>query len=109
MVFPLAIAGLFASHALRLGITSGGLRTGVSQFASSLPFGAGYSFGTYLGFPKNYTRKSYKRLVSTNNMPFGRGYGRYQSRRYSRYPSRRYNSYMPRRRYRSYRPRRRYY
>ena len=36
----------------------GGLRTGMSQFASSLPFGAGYSLGTYLGFPGNYQNRS---------------------------------------------------
>lgn len=106
MVFPLAIAGLFGAHALRFGITAGGLRTGMSQFASSLPFGAGYSLGTYLGFPGNYaSRNRYQKPIrgSTiyNTMPYGRyGRSRYPSRRYSRYPRRstysRFSRYRPR-------------
>ena len=114
MVFPLALAGLFGAHALRFGITSSGLRTGMSQFASSLPFGAGYSLGTYLGFPGNYQSRSRSRSFKSksiviNNMPYGRSYSRYgRSSRYSRYGrgrryTPRYSRYMP------YRSRRRYY
>ena len=48
------ILGAISGHTARIGITSGGLRSFGGQFAQSLPFGAGYSLGTYLGFPKNY-------------------------------------------------------
>lgn len=49
--------GILGGHASRIGITSASLKAGAGQFAQSLPFGAGYSLGTYLGFPKNYQSK----------------------------------------------------
>ena len=109
MVFPLVAAA--AGHALRFGLTSSSLRIAGGTFAQALPFGAGYSFGTYLGFPGNYKKRSGSRSFKTkpnviNNMPYGSGYGRsrysYRSR-YNRYPSRRrYSRYAPRRSYRRY-------
>ncbi len=98
-------------HLARFGVTAQSGRSALGQFAQALPFGAGYSFGTYVGFPKNYYKKNslrnrYNTLITRVNasMPFGRSYSRRYSRRYSRYP-RRYSRY-PRRSYRSYR---RYY
>jgi hypothetical protein len=110
VVFPLAGLGVaslgaFGGHAARIGITSTGLRSFGSQFAQSVPFGAGYSFGTFIGFPKNYNPAtgSYTRThqVWYPNMAFG---SFYQPRRYRRYRSRRYRRYSNRyyRRYRRY-------
>lgn len=72
MVFPLA--GLVAGHVSRFGLSTV-MKQGSGQFVQALPFGAGYSLGTYLGFPKNYQSKSSNRLKSSftinNNMPMG--------------------------------------
>lgn len=59
-------------------------------------YGALYSGGTYLGFPKNYynnysQRSSNAKILYLNTMPYNR-YGRYYSRygrRYGRYRRRR--------------------
>ena len=40
MVLPIAIMGLLGGHALRMGITSTGLKAAAGTFAQSLPFGA---------------------------------------------------------------------
>lgn len=99
------IAGYIGGHAARIGVTGSGVRGFAGTFAQSLPFGAGYSFGTYVGFPKNYQpSKTYNKQSPTftlNTMAYG-GYGRRYGRRYSRYGRRRYY-----RRYRRYS--RRYY
>lgn len=104
MVLPFLPA--IAGHALRFGLTSSSARSALGTFAQSLPFGAGYSFGTYIGFPKNYQSRSARTLktntitINNNKMPYRR-YSRYS--RYSRYPTRRrYSRYMPRRVYRRY-------
>lgn len=106
MPFPAIPAILGAStvvggHLTRATVISGA-RSGLGQFAQALPFGAGYSFGTYIGFPKNYQSKGLttKQVFIHSKMPYGRRYyGRY--RRYSRY------SRFGRSRYRRYG--RRYY
>lgn len=57
----------------------------VSQFVQAVPFGAGYSFGTYVGFPKNYSHNGLNRETTINlSMPYYRRnyYGRYRRRRY---------------------------
>lgn len=61
-----------------------------TQFVKAIPFGAGYSFGTYAGFPKNYMNSNQN--FNTNvqlyhsNMPFNRRTGRwYPYRGYRRY------------------------
>lgn len=97
MVFPVAMLGaasIIGGHAARIGITSASLRGFSGQFVQSLPFGAGYSLGTYLGFPKNYQQKGSNSKVShvyLNRMPYGyyprrRSYRRYGRRYYSRRP-----------------------
>ncbi len=121
MVGPLLaaipLAGLLTGHAARIGITrfaaTTQARAMTSTFAQSLPFGVGYSFGTYLGFPGNYRQNSAtlstgSRQVSLSKVPYRRR-ASYSSSRYSRYPRSSYSRY-PRRRYRRY-PRRysRYY
>lgn len=76
MVAPLL--GLIAGHAARMGITQASIKGGAGQFAQSLPFGAGYSLGTYLGFPKNYqssdrnTNKVQRFILDENKMAYGR-------------------------------------
>ncbi len=91
MVFPLAVLGaasVIGGHAARIGITSAHARQFAGTFAQSLPFGAGYSFGTYVGFPKNYQSTSYYARGSSVNlgtgMPYGRRYGFGANRRYRR-------------------------
>lgn len=51
-------------HLARFGITSTSLKAGAGQFAQALPFGAGYSFGTYVGFPKNYQNSGKQNYAS---------------------------------------------
>lgn len=75
VLVPLTLAGHFA----RAGITTASLTKAASTFAQSLPFGAGYSLGTYLGFPKNYqnfNRYSYKSqkftIDKSKNMAYGK-------------------------------------
>lgn len=55
-------------HLTRIGITSSSARSAAGTFAQSLPFGAGYSFGTYVGFPGNYKSK-YDRTQTINLTP----------------------------------------
>lgn len=102
MVFPILPAILGAG--IRFGLTATSLRSGVATFAGALPFGAGYSFGTYLGFPKNYqSRRNSVRVINLGSfgktkMPFGYGYGsRRRYSRYSRYQPFRRRRYYPRR------------
>lgn len=95
----LGAASVLGGHAARLGITSAGVRGFGGQFVQSLPFGAGYSLGTYLGFPKNYQQRqsSYSRLSNyTLDMPYGYGYGNRYGRYYTRF-GRRYRRRFPRR------------
>lgn len=61
----LGVLAPVAGHFARFGITSGSLKVGAGQFAQALPFGAGYSAGTYLGFPGNYQNKNYNRQPVT--------------------------------------------
>ena len=63
MVFPLIPA--IAGHALRFGITSTSARSALGTFGQSLPFGIGYSFGTYVGFPGNYQSRR-RSAISVN-------------------------------------------
>lgn len=100
---PLPIAGLIATGGILGGhlsrhVVMSGFRTAGSQFIQSLPFGAGYSLGTFIGFPRNYQSKSSNRGITRINldMAYYRRYGGY--RRYGRY-GRRYG----RRSYRRYR------
>lgn len=71
----LGASTIVGGHLTRQTITSG-LRSGLGQFGQSLPFGAGYSLGTYLGFPKNYKgdSKAYKPKIysMSNNMAYGK-------------------------------------
>ena len=106
MVIPFIPA--LVGHAARFAITGTSLKASAGTFAQALPFGAGYSFGTYLGFPKNYQSRSSGFQKSSNmsfsldnQMPYGSGYGR---PRYSRYGRSRYSRYQPFRRRRYYRP-----
>lgn len=57
-----------------------------STALQGFPFGAGYSFGTYAGFPGNYQGKKYNLSKASFTMPYGY-----------------YRSYYPRRSYRRYR------
>ncbi len=85
----LAGASVLGGHAVRMGITSASVRGAASQFAQSLPFGAGYSLGTYLGFPKNFQPKESRNYNNQSNSLELMPYGYYPRRRsYSRYPSR---------------------
>lgn len=101
MVFAAALPAIAVAsgHAARIGITSSGMRSFGAQFVQSLPFGAGYSLGTYIGFPKNYQNKKYNtKGRSYYLMPYGyyprRRYGRrYYNRRRPRYYRRSYRRY----------------
>lgn len=108
MPFPAIPAILGAStvvggHVTKQAIISGA-KSGLGQFGQSLPFGAGYSLGTYLGFPKNYQQSdgnTNKQVITFNNkkMPY---YTRYSRPRKIRVWSRKYRRYIwvyPRRRY----------
>jgi hypothetical protein len=101
-------AGIIGGHTARIGITSSGVRSFGSQFVQSLPFGAGYSLGTYLGFPKNFQENSGFQSTKIagelfyNEMPYYRTrYSRYGRRRYTYRYGRRYYRRYPRR-YRRY-------
>lgn len=77
-------------HFARIGITSASLKAAGGTFAQSLPFGAGYSFGTYLGFPKNYGdttnfKKTQTVYLNRKEMPYGQRKIRVWSRRYRKY------------------------
>lgn len=77
-----------------------GAQSGLAQFGQALPFGAGYSFGTYLGFPKNYEQKNLKSTTLTIKRPKKMPY--YRRTRKIRVWSRKYRRYIwvyPRRRY----------
>lgn len=71
-------------HLARIGVTSTSARSAAGTFAQSLPFGAGYSFGTYIGFPKNYQSNNYNKtkvFYLSKKMPYGRrSYSRYNRR-----------------------------
>lgn len=90
MAFILGALGSALGHASRIGITATSLRSAGGTFAQSLPFGAGYSLGTYLGFPKNYQNSTtnFNRTqvlyLNRNSMPYGRKI-RVWSRRLRRY------------------------
>lgn len=101
---PIGFAASIAGRAAMLAGSAAPLfsaRAIGSSLLQSLPYGAGYSFGTYLGFPKNYSgnRTYYKQgVMYINHMPYGRyggyGYGRYRRRRYyRRYRPRYYRRY----------------
>lgn len=110
MPFPaiptiLGASTVVGGHLTRQTILSGA-RSGFSQFGQALPFGAGYSLGTYLGFPKNYQTPQSSNSTTfyvNNKMPYGyyprRRYSRYG--RYSRFRRSRYSRYG-RRYYRRY-------
>lgn len=106
MAFPLAAMMLGASTIVAGQLTKqtvqSGLKSGLGQFAGSLPFGAGYSLGTYLGFPKNYQLSSTNQFNKNPTYYLGMPYGRYYNRRYSRYGRRRYGRYGRYRRYGRY-------
>jgi len=112
MPFPLLAGILGAStvvggHLTRQFVVSGA-RKGLGTFAQALPFGAGYSFGTYIGFPKNYARVSntYRgQTISFNEDRMSYYQNRRYSQGYNRYPPRRRRYRRYNRRYRSYRPR----
>ncbi len=113
MVLPLiATAGAVGGHLARFGVTSASLRTAGGTFAQSLPFGAGYSFGTYIGFPKNYqgsySNTNKPHTYSFNYMPYGNYRSSFGQRNYSRYRYGR-NRYTNYRRTPSYGRRRPYY
>lgn len=88
---PPAIGALGANFA-RIGITSATMKANlIPNFVQSLPYGAGYSLGTYLGFPKNYSNNTNKQAKTYYlRMPYY--YSRYP-RRYRRYRRRTYRSY----------------
>lgn len=84
MVAPL-VGGVVAAG-VRYMITTQGLREAAKQFATSLPFGVGYSLGTYLGFPKNYSQQSsYQSQPVRYLMPYPQRKIRVWSRRYRKY------------------------
>lgn len=92
MFGPVAQIGLitassFAGQAATNILGRSAVKEGISQFTKALPFGSGYAFGTYIGFPGNYNRKSYNSRVSTFSldMPYGSGKIRVWSRKYRRY------------------------
>ena len=89
MVLPLLPA--IIGHGARIGITAKSAKAFGGQFAQSLPFGVGYSAGTYIGFPGNYQNKfrgkSYKPITLTLNEKKGMAYGR-QRKWYSTYKTR---------------------
>lgn len=98
MVFQIAplIAGTIGSA-----IAATGRKTIIKNVVSGFTFGAPYAFGTYIGFPGNYNRKTYSKTSSryVQEMPYGQRYQRKQrvwSRRLRRYiwvlPSRRYSA-----------------
>ena len=108
MPFPiipavLGVSTVVGGHFTRATVTLG-ISKGVGQFAGSLPFGAGYSLGTYLGFPKNFqvsSGKDKRKSYYLNTMPYGyyprrrySRYGRRYGRRYSRYGRRYYRRYV---------------
>ena len=83
MVIPLLPA--IIGHGARIGITSASVKAGAGQFAQSLPFGAGYSLGTFVGFPKNYQgqpTKLYKAQQITFNQGNKMAYGRQRIRKW---------------------------
>lgn len=93
MPFPaipalLGVSTVVGGHITRQAVLSGA-RSGLSQFGQSLPFGAGYSLGTYLGFPKNYQqRNTYKHQSFTlygNKMAYGYSRRKTFSYRWSRW------------------------
>lgn len=100
MPFPaipaiLGASTLVGGHITRQAIVSGA-RSGLGQFGQSLPFGAGYSLGTYLGFPKNYSQGNSYNRTSTYYLQMPYGYyprRRYRRSRYPRYPRRSYRRY----------------
>lgn len=97
MAFPLVAGALGLSTVIGGHITRqvamSGLRQGLTQFGTALPFGAGYSFGTYVGFPKNYSSQSKNTThVYKLTMPFGY----YRRRRFRRYGYRRYRPWYRR-------------
>lgn len=80
MIMPIQFIAPVIGHMARLGVTSASAKGGLGQFAQSLPFGAGYSLGTYLGFPKNYSTssKGYQPISFTldNDMAYNRNRSR---------------------------------
>lgn len=103
MAFPLiplalGFSTVVGGHLTRQ-VAISGIRHGLGTFGQGVPFGAGYSLGTYLGFPKNFQEKSsYASTKIIRVMPYG--YSRYPRRRYYRrrrsYGYRRYSRYYRR-------------
>ena len=68
----------FAPILARVGMEGAGFaaKSPLANMVSGASFGAPYAFSTYVGFPGNYQRKSYKGKVTKfeSDMPSGRGY-----------------------------------
>lgn len=74
----------------RVAMAGGGLtaKSPLANAVSGASFGAPYAFSTYVGFPGNYQRKTYKRTNSSyirTKMPYGTRKIRIWSNRYRRY------------------------